>query len=86
MAFEIAGLEPLVEDGSVHWDVSFEPGMRDGVEAGFDVALQDPFRGVAFGECDEALRDGIRRRPLFAKAVGVGVGGRLGDRVEGQEV
>ncbi len=60
--------------------------MGDSVEAGFDVAFQDPHRCVSFGEHVEALRDGIRHRPLLAKAVGVGIGGRFDDRIQGEEV
>lgn len=34
-----SSFEPLLEDALFHWDVSAQPVMTDGVEAGFDVTL-----------------------------------------------
>ena len=86
MTFKVAGFQPMMQDGPFHRYVGFEPGVSDSVKARFDVAFQDPHWCVLFGQHVEALRDGIRWRPLFAKAVGVRVGGRFGNRVQGEKV
>ena len=80
-------LQPLLEDGSCPWDVGQQPGVADAVEAGFDVAFQDPLgaNGVwpsAMKHCSMASA-GDRS---CAEPVGVRIGGRFRDRVEGEQV
>ena len=37
--FHIPGFQPLLENGSIHGDVSQKPIMRNSVETGLDIAL-----------------------------------------------
>ena len=60
--------------------------MADPVETGFDVAFQHPDRRVAFGQCTEALADGVGAGSAFSKPVGVPVAKSLGDGFQSQRV
>ena len=52
--FHIPGFQPLLENGSIHGDVSQKPIMRNSAETGFDVTLENPLR-IWFGQCIETL-------------------------------
>src|SRR4029450_11820177 len=60
--------------------------MADSVEAGPDVALQNPLRRMLSGENIEALLDGIRGGPLVAEAIGIRIAHRLRNGIQGQQV
>jgi len=68
--FHIPGFQPLLENGSIHGDVSQKPIMRNSVETGFAVTLENPLR-IWFGQCIETLFNRIGAGPLLAKPVGV---------------
>src|SRR6202011_1811611 len=55
---------------SIHGDVSQKPIMRNSVETGFDVTLENPLR-IWFGQRIETLFNRIGAGPLLAKPVGV---------------
>src|SRR5882724_11810687 len=79
------GFEPLLENGSIHGDVSQKPIMRNSVETGFDVALENPLR-VWSGQCVETLFDRIGAGPLLTKPVGVVVSSGFLHRIECQQM
>ena len=60
--------------------------MADAVETALDVTFEHPNRRVAFGQCAEALANGVGARAAFPKAVRVTVSDRLGNRFEGQRM
>ncbi len=60
--------------------------MRDSVEAGTDIAFEDPLCSVASTESDEAGFDCIRSTATSPKSVRVRISRCFGDRVKGQQV
>src|SRR5262245_45320670 len=60
--------------------------MADAVEAGPDVALQNPLRRMLPSEHIEALLDGIRGRTRGAEAVGMWIAQSLRDGGQGKQV
>src|SRR5262249_3027796 len=79
-------LQPLPEDDLVHGDMRQEPVVADSVEAALDVALQDPGRAVVFPQDLMTMIQGVGTAPLPAKTVGVGIGRRLLNRIETEQV
>src|SRR5436309_11399607 len=60
--------------------------MRDSVEAGADILLENPLRSVISTECDETGFDRICRRTPSPNSYGVRVSRRFRDRVKCQQV
>ncbi len=86
IALEVPGLQPLSQHAFVHGDVGEQPLVTDVVETPFDVSLQHPFRRMLSTQCIAHLFDCICRRAPTAETVGVSVAGRLGCRIERQQV
>jgi site-specific DNA recombinase len=83
--FKVPRFQPLPEHRSVRRDVPEQPVVVDVVEAALDVPFQYP-RGVLPHERLEALLHRVRARSPRPEPVGVLVPGRLGYRVEGEQV
>src|ERR1700722_18323255 len=66
----ISGFQPLLENDSVHGDVSQKPIVGDSVETGLDVALKNPL-WIWLGQYCETLFNRIATRPLLAKPIGI---------------
>src|SRR5215469_3456090 len=65
--------------------MSQKPIMRNSVETGFDVTLENPLR-IWFGQRVEALFHRIGEGPLLAKPIGVVVSSGFQYGIEGQQV
>src|SRR6516162_3387469 len=72
--FHVPRFQPLLENDSVHRDVSQQPIVLNLVETGLDVALQDPLR-VCVSQCKKALDHRISAGPLLTKPIGVFIRG-----------
>lgn len=91
LLLQVTGFQPSAQDAFVHEDVIEQPAMVDTIEAGSDVAFEDPIGTVAA----TALRppkhfvtfiQGIRTAPFQPKAIGVAIGQGFGDGVEAEQV
>src|SRR2546429_7440063 len=60
--------------------------MRDSVEAGSDISLQNPLCSVVSTEGNEARFHRICRRATSPKSVGVGISRCFGNWLKGQQV
>src|SRR5580704_9189725 len=83
--FHISRFQPLLENDSVHGDVSQKPIVGDSVETGLDVALQNPL-WIWMGQYCETLVNRIGTRPLLAKPVRVFVSSGFQHGIECQQM
>ncbi len=78
----IPGFQPLLENGSIHGDVSQKPIVGNFVEAGFDIALQNPLRARCGSQRYKALCNRIGAGPLLTKPVRVFISRGFHDGIE----
>src|SRR5450755_3403608 len=78
----VARFQPLSKNDFIHWNVADKPLMADLIEAGANVAFQDPLCVPMSTQYDEALRDGISTRPLLTEPIGVRVSCGFRDGVQ----
>src|ERR1700692_3979000 len=86
MTFYVSCFEPFVEYPFFHWNMGYQPFMRDLVEAGANIAFEYPFCSVISTQCNETGFNGIWCRTGRSKSVGVGVSRCFGNRVESKQV
>jgi site-specific DNA recombinase len=88
---QVTGFQPFPKNLPIHKDVIQQPSVTDAIEAGLDVAFEDPTRPLSLGTVWTpkdlvTFVQGIRAAALQPKAVGVAVGQRLGDGIEPQQI
>src|SRR5712692_1127268 len=86
MLLHVPGFQPLPQHPLVHRDMGEQPVVAYCVEAGRDVALQDPLSRSLPGKDDRALHHRIGGGSFLPEPVGVRVGSCLGDGVQGEQV
>ena len=84
--FHESRLQPFLENDLVHGDVGQHPVVADPIEAGLDIAFENPRSGVVVAQDLVALIQRVSTTAFQTKAVGVTVGQRLRDRVETEQV
>ncbi len=84
--FHVARLEPFPQYLSIQRDVVEHPCVTDVVEAATDVTFQHPGRAVFLTQHTETLLDGVGGRAFRPKTAGIGIGGRLRDRKQRQQI
>lgn len=86
LAFQVSGLQPLLQYALVHRDVRQQPLVADAIETGFDVGIEDPLGCIALGQHHVALTVGITDRAPRAKPIRMGIRQRFRHRLESQQV
>ena len=86
LRLDIAGLQPLPENLSVHADVRGQPVVADMVETALDITFQNPLRLAMSRQYRVTLADGIGGGPRRSKPIRVPISKRFRHRFEREQM